>query len=402
MSSHLPVDTAIQTATQRSRALPTGLLAYALTSCVVILGMLFSYQFVAPPPYPEGAPRSSWSSRADGGWYARIATEGYDYDPNMRSSVAFFPLFPLLGAGVIRLTGLEPTWALLVVSHICLAAAFAVAAVYLHSRWPTSDRTKASLTLLALGLMPATLFFRITYSESTFLMLSLLFMLGIQRGWPLLVVALIAGLASASRPVGIGLLPPLLLYAWRSCPSRRAFLIRATPAILIGCWGLLAYAAFLYARFGEPLAFAQTQVHWGKPAPSLAAKTVSLLSYEPIWKIFLRGPIVGWSVFTWERVNPVYFVASAALVAFGALRRWLSAYEASLAAALLLIPYLTRAYEMDMASSARFASVVFPAYLVLGEVLARLPLIVSTGLLAISAFFLAAFSAMFASGYRIF
>lgn len=402
MNSNPPLDTAIRTATPRSQVLSTGLLAYALTSCVVILGMLFSYPFVAPPAYPEGAPRSSWSSRADGGRYRRIAAKGYDYDPNLPSSVAFFPLFPLLGAGVIRLTGLEPTWALLLVSHICLAAAFAVAAVYLHSRWPTSDRTKASFTLLALGLMPATLFFRITYSESTFLMLSLLFLLGIQRGWPLLVVALIAGLASASRPVGIGLLPPLLLYAWYSSSSRRAFLIRATPTILIGCWGLLAYAAFLYAQFGEPLAFAQTQVHWGEPAPSLGAKTVSLLSYEPIWRIFLRGPAAGWSVFNWEQVNPVYFVASAALVVFGFWRRWLNAYEASLAAALLLIPYLTRAYEMNMAASARFASVVFPAYLVLGEVFARLPLIVSTGLLVISAFFLGAFSAMFASGYLIF
>ena len=69
---------------------------------------------------------------------------------------------------------------------------------------------------------------------------------------------------------------------------------------------------------------------------------------------------------------------------------------------LLLIPYLTRAYEMNMASSARFAAVVFPVYVVIGEGLARLPPIVSTALLAISAFFLGAFSALFAGGYLIF
>jgi hypothetical protein len=369
---------------------------------VVVLGVSFGCQFVAPP---GEAPRRSFRegfSAHDGGWYKTIATRGYHYDPNERSTVAFFPLFPLLAAGVIRCTGLEPTPALSLVSHTCLAAAFVIAAVYLRSRWPTSHRTTASLTLLALGLIPATFFFRMTYSESTFLLVSLLFLLGIQRGWPLPIVALIAGLASACRPVGVGLLPPLVLYTWRCSSSRRAFLSRAPPIALVGCWGLIVYAVFLYARFGDPLAFAKTQELWGSPAPSLEAKVFSLLSYEPVWKIFLRGPDGIWSLYTWELVNPAYFVASAGIIVFGAWRGWLNAYEASLAGALLLIPYLTRAYEMNMASSARFAAVIFPVYLVLGEGLARLPSIVSAALLGISAFLLGAFSALFAGGHPIF
>jgi hypothetical protein len=236
----------------------------------------------------------------------------------------------------------------------------------------------------------------------TYLWGILRFLMGVQRGWPLLVVAPIAGLASACRPVGVALLPPLLLYAWRCSPNRSAFLSRAALATSLGSWGLLAYAAFLFAQFGDPLAFAKTQEHWGSPAPSLTDKAISLLSYEPIWKIFLRGPDGVWSLYTWELVNPTYFVASAALVAFGAWRGWLNTYETSLAAALLLIPYLTRAYEMNMASSARFAAVIFPVYLVLGEILARLPMVVSVALLGISAFLLGAFSALFAGGYSVF
>ncbi len=176
----------------------------------------------------------------------------------------------------------------------------------------------------------------------------------------------------------------------------------APLAALVGCWGLLAYAAFLYAQFDDPLAFAKTQEHWGSPAPSLIDKAISLLSYEPIWRIFLRGPDGVWSPFTWELVNPAYFVASVALVVLGAWRGWLNAYETSLAATLLFIPYLTRAYEMNMASSARFAAVIFPIYLVLGEILARLPPVVSSALLGISAFLLGAFSALFAGGYPVF
>jgi hypothetical protein len=372
-----------------------GVLAYLLTSSVVLLGVSFGHRFVAP--LEDAAPRSlrdSFSAQ-DGGWYKTIATKGYSYDPGRRSAVAFFPLFPLLGAGVVRLTGLEPTWALLVVAHASLAAAFVVAAAYLRHR-PCSDRATISLALLALGLMPATFFFRMTYSESTFLLLSVLFLFGIQKAWPSLIVAVIAGFASASRPVGVGLLLPLLIYTWRGSPNPSAFLKRAALAVPVGCWGLLAYAAFLYAEFGDPLAFAKTQKHWGSSTTSLD-KMLALSSYQPIWEPFLREPVTQWSVFTWEQLNPVYFVATIALIVFGAWRRWLNAYETTAAGMLLLIPYVTRAYEMDMASSARFAAVVFPVYLVLGEILSRLSLIVAVALLGISSFFLGAFSALSAS-----
>jgi hypothetical protein len=385
-----------------SKPLPLGLFVYALTSGIVVLGASFGYQFVAPPGETPGSSFHEKFSAYDGGWYKSIAADGYHYDSTQASSVAFFPLFPLLGAGVMRLTGLESTWALLIVSHICLAASFVIAAIYLRGRRPPPDRTTVSLTLLALGLMPATLFFRMTYSESVFLLLTLLLLLGIQGEWPLPVVALIAGLATASRPVGVGLLLPLLIYAWRRSPNHRTFFTRAALTTPLACSGLLIYAAFLYVQFGDPLVFAKTQTHWGRAAPSLTTKLFALLSYQPIWEIFLCQPPAGWSVFAWEQVNPVYFAASVLLILFGACRGRLNAYETSLAAMLLLIPYLTRGYEMNMASSARFAAVVFPVYLILGEWLSRLPPAVSAAVLGSCTFFLGAFSALFAGGYPIF
>jgi hypothetical protein len=387
-----------------SGPLSTGLVAYALTSSVVILGASFGYQFVLPLADAKGARQGLLErfSLQSGNWYKMIATSGYHYNPNNRSPVAFFPLYPLLGAAVIQLTGLGPTQALVVVSHACLAAAFVVAAAYLRGRQLTPDQTTASLTLLAMGLMPTTLFFRMTFSEPTFLLICLLFLLGLQRGWPLLVVALIAGLASASRPVGVGLLVPLLVYSWRRSPSRRAFLTRTALASLVGCWGLLAYAAFLYAQFGDPLVFAKAQAHWGSDSHSLTTKVLALASYQPIWDIFLRAPDAEWSMFNWELVNPAYFIASVAIFVFGKWRSWLNTYEALLAGVLLSIPYLTRAYEMSMGSHARFAAVIFPLYLVLGEGLARLPVIVAAALLGISAFFLGAYSALFVGGYPVF
>ncbi len=385
-----------------SKPLPLGLLLYALTSGIVVLGASFGHQFITPPAETPGQSFHEKFSAYDGGWYKWIAVNGYQYDPKQQSSTAFFPLYPLLGAGLMRLTGLSATWALLIVSHVCLATAFVIAVIYVRGRRPEPDRSTVSLTLLALGLMPATFFFRMTYSESIFLLLTLLFLLGIQRNWPLPIVALIAGLTTASRPVGVGLLLPLAIYVWHRSLSRRAFLTRVVLSAPLACCGLIAYAAFLYLQFGDPLVFAKTQIYWGRSAPSLTTKLLALASYQPIWEIFLWQPAAGWSVFAWEQVNPVYFALSVALIVFGAWRGRLNIYETSLATMLLLIPYLTRGYEMNMASSARFAAVVFPVYLILGEGLSRLPQAVSGVVLAMSTFFLGAYSALFAGGYPIF
>jgi hypothetical protein len=48
--------------------------------------------------------------------FVEIASRGYSYDPKTRSSVAFFPVFPLTGRFVASLTGLKPEIALLLAS----------------------------------------------------------------------------------------------------------------------------------------------------------------------------------------------------------------------------------------------------------------------------------------------
>jgi hypothetical protein len=57
---------------------------------------------------------------------------------------------------------------------------------------------------------------------------------------------------------------------------------------------------------------------------------------------------------------------------------------------------------MFMSSQVRFAAVVFPAYLVLGHLLARLPGSVAVAILGIAAFYLGSFSALFATGHLVF
>lgn len=168
---------------------------------------------------------------------------------------------------------------------------------------------------------------------------------------------------------------------------------------------------YQYLAFGEPLAFAKTHQHWGyRHAASATERLSALARLEPIWSVYDRSSTASWTKrdaegipwFSMRFANPIYFATAAALVVIGGWRQWLSAYEISAGALLLLIPYVTRAYEMQMSSMGRFVIVTFPIYLVLGRVLARLPFAVASGLVFLAAFFLGAYSALYAAGYAIF
>ena len=369
----------------------------------------------------------------DGQWCLQIASEGYSYDAEHMSNVAFFPLYPMLVAAVFRGTGMPLEWAGLVVAHVLLIAAFVLLAAYVGQRYARAAPQLAVYVVLAFGLFPTTFFMRMTYGESTFLALALLAMFGMERGWRPVVVAVIVGLATAARPVGVALVPALWLYVWGQAETgphsrplsqrergaantlsrkrERAVLRRLAPVMYLtplALWGLLAYMAFQYVEFGEPLAFAKTQSHWrSRPHESWGEKALALAAWEPIWSAYMPSSPGytgrrGAEVPAWcnlQMAHPVFFVATAALVGLGAAKRWLTGGEVLLSAGLLLIPYVTRGFEMCMASQGRYASLAFPVYLVLGRLLCGAPLVVSVAVFAISAVYLVIYSALFAAGY---
>ena len=76
--------------------------------------------------------------------------------------------------------------------------------------------------------------------------------------------------------------------------------------------------------------------------------------------------------------------------------------EIVLSAALLAIPYVTRAYEMCMASHARFAVVVFPAYIVLCRLLGSLPPWVTWVVIGAFTMMLMTWTALYAAGHLFF
>jgi len=423
-----------------------GGITYCSTALLVLLGVFLALDFfegvgqrLSPRKIPvSDDPFLVATTHWDGQWCLQVASEGYFYDADKMSNVAFFPLYPMFVAAVFRATGIPLEWAGLVVAHVLLIAAFVLLAAYVAQRYARASPQLAVYVVLAFGLFPTTFFLRMTYNESTFLALALLAMFGMERGWRPVVVAVIVGLATAARPVGVALVPALWLYVWHrgetgphprplsrtrergdagphpqplSRIRERGVLRRLAPIIYltpVALWGLLAYMAFQYAEFDEPLAFAKTQSHWRRrPAESWGEKALALAAWEPIWSAYMPSSPGytarrGAEVPAWcnlQMADPVFFVATAALVGLGAAKRWLTGGEVLLSAGLLLIPYVTRGFEMCMASQGRYASLAFPVYLVLGRLLCGAPLVVSVAVFAISAVYLAIYAALFAAGY---
>jgi hypothetical protein len=403
-------------------ALPfQSIVVWALTSAAVAVGAAFGYLVVASTD--REASFADALTRIDGRNYRHIIEDGYSYQVDKPSLIAFFPSYPLAVRSLARITRASTSMAQLGVANACGLGAFLVMGTYLRERsraslslspsrvgeaHVTEDQAVAVYPILAMAVFPTTFFFRMGYSESTFLFLAILSLWLIVRAAPLTVVALVVGLATATRPVGVALLLPLAWYACASATSGRSAVLRLAYALPLGCWGMLGFMFFQYLEFGQPFAFALTQTyHRMRPMSTAGDKWLALFSWEPIRDTYNPASPGYWQtlyyyptrLFSLEFANPIYFVGAAALVALGARKQWLTRYELLLAVPLLAIPYFTRAYEMRMLSQARFAAVVFPVYIVVGHLLARVPPAVAGALLALSGLMMGLYAALFAAGY---
>ncbi len=274
------------------RDVTTALCVYGLSSLLVLAGLLFGCYLVESG---DRRPPLETMLRFDGGHFYDIAKNGYSYNPEQASVVAFFPLFPLTGRAVAWVTGLSTLTALVVVSNLYLAGAFVIWPAYLRARFPAISTQSQQVALALFALWPCSFFFRFIYSESAFLFFALLAFYAMQRKWPTWAVALAVGAATACRPVGVALLVPFAMHVWSEHDSISRRMIRVAMWMPVAMWGLVAYMAAQYIWFGDPLAFAKTQDHWRmRPLVGWSEKTMSLLGWEPIWATYHTDSVAYW------------------------------------------------------------------------------------------------------------
>jgi hypothetical protein len=238
----------------------------------------------------------------DAAWYLDIAAKGYW----TAQASAFFPLYPLLvhlttaGLGALHLparAAVLPVAAAMLVSGA--ASLVALASTAALAMWETGSRAVAWRSVVLLVSYPLAFFLAAPYTEATFLALAALALLSARRGrWKTAGVAALG--AGLTRSTGLILVLPLAwefgrqhgwwtAAAWRDggwrSGARLAELARGALLAASAPLALLGYTAYLWHRFGHPLAFVAAERVWGRqltpPWETAGLVVQHLASYPP-------------------------------------------------------------------------------------------------------------------------
>ncbi len=278
--------------------------------------------------------------RGDALWYQRIAAGGYRTDD---PSAAFFPLYPLAIRLLAALPGVGPLAAATVLAQGSFLAALVVLYA-LTTRELGPDVGRRATRYLAV--FPTAFFFLAPYTESPFLLLSLLaFWYARRDRWSSAAVA--GALAALTRSVGVVLLPALLVEAfsqWRASGQRLVPRLAAATAPLLG---LAGYGVYWSVAKHDPLAPLTAQHNWQRqlslPTTTLWQATAYAWRYGSYWLIDL-------------------LVAGVVIVALVAVARRLRASYLTYGLVSLLLPLSEPFPDRPLLSLPRFVAVIFPAF----------------------------------------
>jgi hypothetical protein len=253
------------------------LLRFGLPLGLLIFGVVLRYVAYAtttPTPSPGGSVDAMcvW----DCFWYGDIVLHGYQpYPENLNfggpagiANWAFFPAYPLLIAGFRALTQLSPPVLGAIVSPLLTFGA-------VIASWPLLKGDKRAYALFAVLLLagPFSFYFSILYSESLFLLLTVVgFVLLGQRRY--IAAGLVGAALSATRTVGV-----LFVFAiaieflvelraakvpWRGIVGATLKRPDAVLGIFLAPLGLFAFMAWLYLTTGDALGFMHIQRGWDR------------------------------------------------------------------------------------------------------------------------------------------
>lgn len=220
-------------------------------------------------------------TRYDSGYYFGIARYGYSPVPGGRSNIAFFPVYPLLMRYVGRIFGRTPGDIYLggiVVAWMSFI--LAMVALYYLARLDLPRRRAERAVLLA-TVFPFAFFFGVAYSESTFLLFTILAFYGFRtRRW--ILGGVCGSLAIATRTPALVMLPGLAWIAWRSAEPTTKDRLRAAVGLALTTTGFAAYCWYIYTLTGDPFEWAATLERWGsgyRPGGAFWSAPISLIRH---------------------------------------------------------------------------------------------------------------------------
>lgn len=290
---------------------------------------------------------------ADANWYVGIAENGYekmDFKTDSTHNWAFFPLHPLLWGLAHKLTGEFAMTGIVLVNLLLLFALYLLHKTVLEFGY---DAGVADRAVFYAAAFPVSYFYSMPLSESLFLLLTVGNFYAARRGrwgW----AGATGALAAATRVTGVVLLPALIILYWQT--HRRVWPPTRYLALFLIPSGLLAFMCHLYIITGNPLAFKDITVTWGRQ-PVFFLKT--------LW-LYLKEPQIIASSWDFRLLN--FAAAILVLVCGAVLAKW---REWSLALFTFASAFVALSSGL-LQSQARYAMVVFPIFIVLAVATRRL------------------------------
>lgn len=238
----------------------------------------------------SGLPSWIWSfANFDGVHYLTIANSGY----SAQYTQAFFPLYPILIKLVSFLFFFMNTKATLITSGLIVSNIAFLTSMYLLFKLFKKDFSyKVSFKSVLLWVcFPTAFYFSSLYSESIFLLFSVLAFLQMRKK-RFVLASLFILLASATRIFGIFLLIPLLFEIWVNFRSEKVSkrLLHSFITVCIGSLGLGLYMVYLQIAFGDPLYFINAQPAFGAARTNQSIILLPQVIFRYI-KIFLSVPV---------------------------------------------------------------------------------------------------------------
>ncbi|HLI14606.1 MAG TPA: mannosyltransferase family protein [Acidimicrobiales bacterium] len=260
----------------------------------------------------------SWDSNFNLG----IAGSGYHWDPAIQGAQnpAFFPAYPLL-VRFAHLAGVPWLPAAVGVSVACQVGAAALLA-----RSLALDGERASRVLAAVGLFlafPAGVYAVLGYSTSLTVLCALGAVVACRRG-RLWLAALVAGAGTAVSDLGLAVSGALVLSELAAVGWRGALDRRRLGRLALSLWGVVAFSAFLWVRFGDPIAWYTAIRGWLPTVPpwTVVGRVVTLAPVRATFVGVIGHPTEKWLMFTQDAAFVLVFAgvllwAAARGVGFG-------------------------------------------------------------------------------------
>ncbi|MEK7110982.1 MAG: mannosyltransferase family protein [Patescibacteria group bacterium] len=323
-----------------------------------LIGFLFPYpSFQRLIELGNGIP-SIWSwGGFDGVHYLTISESGYVAD----FTQAFFPFFPWVIGIFSKYLSLNSLYSALLVGNLSLLVVTCLFWLLLRIDFKAGQSRQIILSLL---FFPTAFFFGAVYGESFFLSLVFgSFLAARKKKW--LLAGVIGAMATATRFVGIFLIPALVVEYWlqlkesgKSIKSGKFSAVIPVLSICIVSFGLIAYMVYSQQHFNDALKFIHSQ-----PAFGASRSDKIILLYQVFWRYAKMAVTVDFFSLLYYRISME--VLSAVIFLILGL---ISFKNTRLSYAIFgFLSFLAPTLTGTFSSMPRYILVMFPVFIMIGS-----------------------------------